>query len=109
MDRGERPRTDDFLVLPDKQATQLSAPWGQQRPPAEELLESFFIRAGNAYEERKLPHMAVLFANLCFRGDISPAYAHQLMSLADSLSYRQLGCLAIFSPPTRPQNGGRGR
>ncbi len=75
----------------------MSSPWGAPRPPAHEVFEAVLLCAGRTYEELKLPHLAELPIALAFDRKVSPSYAHHLVRIADSLSYRQLLLLHIFN------------
>jgi hypothetical protein len=68
-----------------------------ERPEAEELLEGVLLHAMNAYQERKVPYMGAFFASIAHRSDISPAYAHALLQIAEQLTYRQMVALAFFA------------
>lgn len=103
LERGERLRNDDFFTAPSEIGQTLSAPWGAPAPAAYEVLEAIFLAAGRTYEERKLPHFAEMLVALAFDGEVSPAYAHHLVRLADRLSYRQLLLLRIFNGESREQ------
>ena len=46
-------------------------------------------------EEKKLPYMAHLLANLAFNTEISAAMAHQMTKAAESMTYRQLCILQL--------------
>lgn len=92
LQEGETPRSDGFF---DRE--------GERRPDSEELLEGVLLRAGEEYEERKLPFLSRLYAEVCFRETISSGYAHHLLRLADRLSYRQLCLLALFADEGREE------
>ena len=47
-------------------------------------------------EERKLPYMAHLMANIAFDSTISPNMAHQLTKAAEMLTYRQLCIIKLI-------------
>lgn len=89
---GEEPRDDGFF---DADA--------DGRVDAEEALEGTLLTAANSYEERKVPLLGRLFANVAFDASIRPAHANFLLRLADRLTYRQLVILAFFA---RTQTGG---
>jgi len=67
------------------------------RADAEEVLEGTLLTAANAYEERKVPYIGRLYANLAFDSSVSAAHANFLLRLADRLTYRQLTALAFFA------------
>lgn len=81
---GHLPRSDGFF---ERRQAKLS--------PAEELFEGVLLKARNEYEERKLRHEAIFFANLAFAEQVSPQTAHVLLKSLDRLTYRQL-CILAF-------------
>ena len=83
---GEKVRVDGFF---DSQPDSRSA--------ADEVFEGVILAAQREYEEKKLPFMGKLMANLAFRSDIDRGYANYLVRLGESLSYRQLGLLVMFA------------
>lgn len=66
------------------------------RSSAEEILEGIFFAAQRENEERKLPYLANLYANICFDDAISRPMANQLIKIAASISFRQLAILSII-------------
>lgn len=66
------------------------------RSDAEEFAESVLLKSQREPEERKLPFMAHLLANVAFDNEISADLAHQLTKTAEALTYRQL-CLLKLS------------
>ncbi|MDQ5808113.1 MAG: hypothetical protein M3320_05495 [Actinomycetota bacterium] len=84
---NEQPRQDGFF----------EAGAERERPAAEELLEGVLLRAGDSYEQKRVPFLGRLYASVAFRDDVSPAYGHYLLRVADRLSYRQLALLALFA------------
>jgi hypothetical protein len=86
LERGDDLRQDGFFDEGDP-----------EHSPAAELLEGVLLRAANAYQQRKVPHIGWLWASLLFRPDVTPDYAHLLLRLADRLTYRQLQALAFFA------------
>jgi hypothetical protein len=82
---GYELRSDDFLV---------SEPG--RRSVADEVAEGVLISAQREHEERKLPYLGNLLANIAFEDDLNRSQANLLLRLADRLSYRQLCLLAIF-------------
>jgi hypothetical protein len=82
---GDEPRRDGFFDRgPDGRAD------------AEEVLEGTLLTAANAYEERKVPLIGRLWANLAFDATVSARHANYLLRLADRLTYGQLVALAFF-------------
>jgi hypothetical protein len=84
MAAGAKLREDGFFINEDG-----------GRTPAEEILEGVLLKARDAYEEKKLQLLGVLYANIAFRAEITPSYANQLINLAGQLTYRQLVALSI--------------
>lgn len=86
------------------------------RSPAEEILEATLFAAQREYEERKLPYLANLYANINFDSSINRGMANQLIKIAESLSYRQLVIMRVLgayqtktiqnAPPLRSKKTG---
>ena len=68
---------------------------GGGRSDAEEVWESTLLKSQREAEEKKLPYMAHLLANLAFNTEISAAMAHQMTKAAESMTYRQLCILQL--------------
>ncbi len=81
---GESVRDDGFFD-----------PGGGGRSDAEEVWESTLLKGQREPEEKKLPYMAHLLANLAFDAEISAAMAHQMSKAAESMTYRQLCILQL--------------
>lgn len=84
MDAGQKLRDDGFFT-----------PTTSGRSPADEVAESLLLKAQREAEERKLPYMGRLLASIAFDTSISPAMAHQLIKIAEHLTYRQLCLLRL--------------
>ena len=61
-----------------------------ERSTAEEIFEGVLIASQREYEEKKLPLMARLNANIAFDANVSRPTANRLLKLASDLTYRQL-------------------
>lgn len=61
-----------------------------ERSTAEEIFEGVLIASQREYEEKKLPLMAKLYANIAFDATVSRPTANRLLKLASDLTYRQL-------------------
>ncbi len=85
IDAGEKVRSDGFF---DEKVS--------GRSDAEEIAESVILRAQREAEEKKLPYMANLLANVVFEAGISVQMAHQISRTAESLTYRQLCILRLI-------------
>lgn len=84
INRGEDVRQDDFF---DQKAS--------GRSEADEVAESVLLKSQREPEERKLPYMAKLLANISFDATISAEMAHQLIKVAEQLTYRQMCLLKV--------------
>jgi len=67
------------------------------RSDAEEIWEGVLQAAENENQEKKLPFLANLMANIAFENDIDRAQANYLVKLATSLSYQKFCLLSIFA------------
>lgn len=65
------------------------------RSYAEEIVENVILKCQKDPQERKIPFMGYMLANLVFRSDIGADMAHQIINLADVLTFRQLCLLRI--------------
>ena len=74
---------------------------GGARSDAEEVWESMLLKSQREAEEKKLPYMAHLLANLAFNAEISAAMAHQMTKAAESMTYRQLCILQLSANKER--------
>lgn len=70
----------------------------------QEVLEAVVAAARDAAERRRVRHLGAFFANFACNPGLSPDDAHQLLRLADEMSYRQMQVLQIF----REMNGRSG-
>jgi hypothetical protein len=93
LNAGEQPRDDGFFEGSDD----------RDRPAAEELLEGVLLHARDAYEEKKVRLLGIMYAQFAFHADVTPARANHLLSLASQLTYRQLTVLAIASDEAQRQ------
>ena len=84
IENGERVRQDGFFDQDE---------FG--RSGAEEVVENLVMKCQREPQEKKIPFMGYLLANLVFRDDISIDMAHQIIKLADELTFRQLCLLRI--------------
>ncbi len=85
IEQGESLRGDGFFE---------SKPAG--RSDAEEVAESVLLKSQREPEEKKLPYVAHLLANLAFNRSIGVHMAHQITKAAEQLTYRQL-CIMKLS------------
>ncbi|AZB25997.1 hypothetical protein EG339_16075 [Chryseobacterium bernardetii] len=67
------------------------------RPASEEVLEGILISSQTEAEELKIKFLGNLYANICFRSDISKAHANQLIKTANNLSFQQFCILQLFN------------
>ena len=64
--------------------------------PAEEVFEGVLLAAKQEHEQLKLPYLANFYSNLVFAPDIKKAEANFLLSIAESLTYRQFCLLSLI-------------
>jgi hypothetical protein len=67
------------------------------RPPSAELFDAILLKGRDAYEERKIRHLGLLFANVAFAQGVSFETANLLVRHLDRLTYRQLCILALVA------------
>jgi hypothetical protein len=67
------------------------------RSNAEELAESVLLKSQREAEEKKIPLLAHLLANISFSPEINVALGHQMIKATDSLTYRQLCILRLVA------------
>lgn len=67
------------------------------RSIAEELLEGTVYAAQMSFEEKKVPYLGYLFANIIFDEDTSREEGNMLITLAERLRYRQYLILNILN------------
>ena len=65
------------------------------RSDAEEVAESVLLKSQREPEEKKLPYLANLLANVAFDIQISAKLAHQITKTAELLTYNQLCILRL--------------
>ena len=84
IENGESVRTDGFF---DEKQT--------GRSDAEEVAESVLLKAQREPEEKKIQYMGYLLSSISFNPHISVHMAHQLVKIAEQLTYRQLCILKL--------------
>jgi hypothetical protein len=84
VDNGENVRSDDFF---EKKAS--------GRSDAEEVAEGVLLKSQREPEEKKIPYMGHMLANIAFDTQISAQMAHQIIKAAEELTYRQLCILKM--------------
>jgi hypothetical protein len=89
LEEGRSPREDGFFDAD-----------GDDRPAAEEVLEGVLVKARDAYEEKKVRLLGILYGQVAFHPEISPAHANHLIELASRLTYRQLVVMAVAQDQT---------
>jgi hypothetical protein len=72
-----------------------------ERPAAEEILEGILLAAQREYEEKKLPFLGNLYANIAFDSSIDRPNANFLLKIAENISFRQICILSLFSHTNR--------
>jgi hypothetical protein len=66
-----------------------------ERSPAKEIIEAAIFTASQSFEEKKIPYVSKLTANICFDINIDLPTAHMLIGLANRLSFRGFVLLNI--------------
>lgn len=66
------------------------------RSSAEEILEGTLLAAQRENEEKKLPYLANLYANINFTEAVNRPMANQLLKFASDITYRQLVILSVI-------------
>lgn len=66
------------------------------RSSSEEILEATIFAAQHEHEEKKLPYLANLYANINFDPTINRQMANQLIKVASDITYRQLVILYVI-------------
>ncbi|MFK5585086.1 hypothetical protein [Serinicoccus sp. LYQ131] len=90
LNNGEELRKPGFFQRRERKSQQ------NLRSEAEELLEGTFLAARDAYEERKVELLAKFYANSVFSDGLDASHLNHLLSIAKSLTYRQLLILGII-------------
>lgn len=85
LDAGKSVRRDGFFHVDE-----------DGRSAASEVIEAVVRAAESEPEERKLPYLGFLFANLAITDDVTRETAGRLISIARRLSYSELRFLALF-------------
>ncbi len=76
---GDHIRDDDFFAGREG-----------ERSNADEVAESLILKAQREAEEKKIPFIANMLANIAFDPSVTVETAHQLSKTAEALTYRQL-------------------
>jgi hypothetical protein len=102
-------RTQERIQAGDKVRDDGFVADGTNRPPIEEVTEGLLLAAQRAYDEKKVPYIGRLSANLNFRPDMDVRSASVLVRLAGDLSYQQLCLLrlAYENQAGTPLSGGK--
>ena len=96
---GDVPRRDGFFE---------SGP-ETDRSPAAEVTEAVLGAAMRAAEERKVDFVAALIASVSFDEKVDVATAHQMIAMADALTWRALCILRLTSDGSLRRLPARGR
>lgn len=66
------------------------------RNSADEIMEGVLLAARREHEERKVPYMGYLMANIAFTSEIDDVLANHVLQLAEELSWTQCIVLSLF-------------
>ncbi|WP_346057253.1 hypothetical protein [Leucobacter alluvii] len=94
LNDGKKPRSASFFRPRERKKGKIL------RAEAEELLEGTFLAAQNAFEERKIELLANFYTNVVFRDDLDSSHAAYILSLLESLTYRQLISVVVIGNGT---------
>jgi hypothetical protein len=64
---------------------------------AEQLLEGVFLKAKDAYIEKKCPYFGYFYANIIFEQNLSSSTAFHLLEVLTLLSYRQIILISLLN------------
>ena len=84
LNAGESVRRDGFFD------------YSEGRSSASELFEGTLVKCKDQYQEKKIKYISKIFEKAIFDEKISPETANQLISMADSFTYRKLCVLSFF-------------
>ncbi len=93
LESGSHPRQDGFFESV-----------GNEPPTGEALFEGVLLKSKNEHEEKKVKLLGNFFANLAFSPGVGVAEANHLLRLAESLTYRQICALALFTLKAKGSN-----
>ena len=85
LSQGKTPRDDGFFNAHEG-----------KRSTAEEIFEGTLLIAQREYEERKLPLLANLNANIAFSESVTPGIANRLLKIAADLTYQEIIVLKVL-------------
>lgn len=68
-----------------------------KRSPYDEIGEGVYIKTKDEFELKKLKYYGNFLANIAFSEEVSKEEANKLLSLIDSLTYRQIKLLALVT------------
>lgn len=91
LDQGYQVREDGFFTSDQS-----------NRSPAEELFEGVLLKCRDSFEEKKIKYLSKIFEETTFNDEITPETANQILSIAQSMSYRKF-CILSFA--YKNQNG----
>ncbi len=69
---------------------------GDDRPSSEEITEEIMFAAQRESEEKKLPYLSNLYANIFFDETIDKPLAFQLIRMAEQMTYRQMQIISLI-------------
>jgi len=71
----------------------------KERPPCVEAIEGILLAAQREHEEKKLPFISNLLANICCDSNIDIFQIDFLIKISSTMSFRQMCILCMFSDP----------
>ncbi len=104
---GETLRNDGFFEQPQPPRSACAEIPIIERPPSEEIIEGILLSVQKEHEEKKLPFIGNLMANICFDSSIDKSQANFLIKIGKNISYMQMCILSMFSHPYKSNIEGR--
>lgn len=71
-----------------------------QESPYEEIAEAVYLKVQKEFEKKKIKYYGNYLANIAFDETVSKEEANKLVNLIESLTYRQIKLIALFSGQT---------
>jgi hypothetical protein len=88
LDHGYQVRTDSFFDATNGRST------------AEELFEGILLKCKDQYQEKKIYYISKIFEKAAFDSSFSAETANQILSTAESFTYRKLCIIGYFGRKT---------
>jgi hypothetical protein len=104
---GMKLRDDGFFEQPQPRDNACIELPILERPPDEEIIEGILLAVQREHEEKKLPFIGNLLANIFFDSSIDKEQANLMIKISETITFTQMCLLAIFSEPYKSKINGR--